>query len=168
VTDETLQVTTMIMWIFAAAILFSAVFDGLGAIHGVEHLLAMAGGGRWGALIMMQLSFFLMGMVLDDTAMLIIVAPLYIPLVADLGFSLVWFGVLYVMNCQMAFITPPFGYNLFVMKGLIPHVAPDSGITTMDIYRSVIPFLGVQVLGLALIMLFPQIALFLPNLVFGG
>ncbi|MFC1938668.1 TRAP transporter large permease subunit [Chloroflexota bacterium] len=166
VLDQTLHVSVMMMWIFAAALLFSAVFDGLGAIHAVENLLGMAGGGRWGTLIMMQLSFFLMGMVMDDTAMLLIVAPLYVPLVVKMGFSPVWFGVLYVLNCQMAFITPPFGYNLFIMKSLIPTVAPDSGITIVDIYRSAIPFVIIQIICLALVMLFPQIALYLPSLFF--
>jgi TRAP-type mannitol/chloroaromatic compound transport system permease large subunit len=101
---------------------------------------------------------------MDDTAMLLIVAPLYIPVVANMGFSLVWFGVLYVITCEMAYITPPFGYNLFVMKGIVPK---DSGITMVDIYRSVIPFVGIQTICLGLLMAFPQISLWLPNLVFG-
>lgn len=168
VMDETLQVSSMMLWIFVAALLFAAVFDGLGAVHAVEAMLFMAPGGRWGVIAMMMASFVLMGMVLDDTAMLLIVAPLYIPIVADLGFSLVWFGVLYVMNCQMAFITPPFGYNLFLMKGLIPVAAPDSGITMTDIYRSVIPFVGLQGAALGIVMAFPQIALWLPSIFFGS
>lgn len=166
--DETLIVSSMVLWICSGAIVFSAIFDGLGAIHAIEPMLAMAGGGGMGIIIMMQLSFILMGMVLDDTAMLLIVAPLYIPIVANLGYSLVWFGVLYVLNCQMAFVTPPFGYNLFVMKGLIPTVAPDSGITIADMYKSIIPFVCIQAACLGLIIVFPQIALWLPNLVFGG
>lgn len=101
-------------------------------------------------------------MVLDDTAMLIIVVPLYIPLVSKLGFDLLWFGVLYVLNCQMAFITPPFGYNLFIMRGIAP-----KGITTADIYQSVIPFVVIQIMALGLVMVFPQIAMFLPTLRFG-
>lgn len=101
-------------------------------------------------------------MVLDDTAILIIVAPLYIPLVSKLGFDLRWFGVLYVLNCQMAFITPPFGYNLFIMRGIAP-----KGITTADIYQSVIPFVVIQIMALGLVMVFPQIAMFLPTLRFG-
>jgi len=116
----------------------------------------------------MQLSFFLLGMVLDDTALLLIVAPLYIPIVANLGFSLVWFGVLYTVNMQMAMLTPPFGYNLFIMKGIIPVIAPDSGITMADLYKSIIPFVGIQAACLGIIMAFPQIALWLPSVVFGG
>jgi TRAP-type mannitol/chloroaromatic compound transport system permease large subunit len=90
---------------------------------------------------MMQLSFLLLGMFLDDTAMLVIVAPLYIPLVAslDLGFDnqLIWYGVLYTITCQIAYITPPFGYNLFLMRSLAPRE-----ITLPDIYRSIWPFAG--------------------------
>lgn len=159
--------TSMIIWIFMTAILFSAVFDGLGAIHIMERMLMAAGGGRWGILIIMQLSFFLLGMILDDTAMLLIVAPLYIPLVIKLGFSPVWYGILYVLNCQMAYLTPPFGYNLFIMKGLVHIVVPEARITITDIYRSVIPFVGIQGACLALVMGFPQIALWLPKLMLG-
>jgi len=118
-----------------------------------------------GTIIMMMVSFILMGMVLDDTAMLLIVAPIYIPLVANLGYDLVWYGVLYTVNCQMAMLTPPFGFNLFIMRGIVPK---DSGITMGDIYRSIIPFVGIQAAGLAIIMFFPQIALWLPSVYFGS
>jgi len=158
--DGTLRISTFAMWIFMVAILYSAVYDGLGAVHAVERLFANVGG-RWTILILMQLSFFVLGMVLDDYAMLIIVAPLYIPLVVDLGFSPVWFGVLYVINCQMAYLTPPFGYNLFIMRGIAP---PE--ITMIDIYKSVIPFIIIQAACLAIVMAFPQIALWLPGIVF--
>lgn len=155
--------TALIMWIFLTALLFGAVFDGLGAVNAMEHLLSLAPGGKWGILIVMQLSFFFFGMALDDTVMLLIVAPLYIPIVHALGFDLIWYGVLYVLNCQMAYITPPFGYNLFIIKGIVPK---DSGITIVDIYRSVIPFVGIQAACLGIVMAFPQIALWIPNLVF--
>ena len=111
---------------------------------------------------MMQLSYLLMGMFLDDTAMLIIVAPLYVPLVIKLGFNPIWYGILYTITCQIAYLTPPFGYNLFLMRAMAP-----KEITLGDIYRSVIPFVLIMILGLAIIMVFPQIALFLPNLYFG-
>ena len=111
---------------------------------------------------MMQLSYILMGMFLDDTAMLIIVAPLYVPLVISLGFDPVWYGVLYTITCQIAYITPPFGYNLFLMKAMAP---PE--VSLGDIYRSIVPFAFVMVFGLVLVMLFPQIALWLPDVYFG-
>lgn len=163
VMDETLKSTVMIIWIFMAALLFSSVFAGLGATHAMANLLSLAPGGGLGIIIFMQLSFFGLGMVMDDTAMLLIVATLYIPLVAKLGFSLVWYGVLYVLNCQMAFVTPPFGWNLFIMKSIVPK---DSGITLTDIYKSVIPYVGIQAACLGIIIAFPQIALWLPSIIF--
>jgi tripartite ATP-independent transporter DctM subunit len=166
--DETFKASTMIMWIFVTALLFGAVFDGLGAVHAVEPILAMAPGGRWGMMTMMQLSFLGLGCVMDDTALLLIVAPIYIPLAAKLGFDLVWYGVLYVLNMQMAFMTPPFGYTLFITKGMLPIVVPNSGITMGDIYRSIAPFIAIQATCLAIVIAFPQIALWLPNVVFGG
>ena len=111
----------------------------------------------------MQLSFILLGMFLDDTAKLIIVAPLYIPLVAELGFSPVWFGVLYTITCQIAYLTPPFGYNLFLMKAMS---SPE--ITLGNIYRSVGPFVVLMLITLIVIMWFPQVALWLPETVMGA
>jgi len=159
---ETLSVSCMFMWIILAALSFGAIFDGLGAVHAIEELFLRYGFGRWGIMIMMQLSYLLMGMFLDDTAMLIIVAPLYVPLIIKLGFNPIWYGILYTITCQIAYLTPPFGYNLFLMRAMAP-----KEITLGDIYRSVIPFVLIMILGLAIIMVFPQIALFLPNLYFG-
>jgi len=149
------------MWVILAALAFGAVFDGLGAVHAIEGLFIVRFAlSPWGILIMMQFSYILMGMFLDDTAMLIIVAPLYVPLIIRLGFDPIWYGVLYTITCQMAYLTPPFGYNLFLMKAMAPK---DAGITLGDIYRSVIPFVGVMGIALAVVMRFPQIALWLPN-----
>ncbi len=163
--DATMNISAMFIWIFVAAMLFSQVYDGLGAIHMVENLLnSLAGDNPWVVIIIMQLSFFLMGCVLDDTAMLLLVAPLYIPVVDKLGFDLVWYGVLYVLNCQIAYLTPPFGYNLFIMRGIVP---PGSGITMGIIYKSVIPFVLIQMFCLVLVMIFPGLAMWLPDLFFG-
>ncbi|WP_151703603.1 TRAP transporter large permease [Nitrincola alkalilacustris] len=160
---KTLGVSCMFMWIILAAMCFGAVFDGLGAVRAVQGLfLDQLGLGPWQVLILMQLSFLLMGTFLDDTAMLVIVAPLYVPLVAALGFDLIWYGVLYTITCQIAYMTPPFGYNLFLMRAMAP---PEVGL--MDIYRSIIPFVMIMVLALAMVMIFPQIALWLPSLHYG-
>ena len=160
---QTLAVTCMFMWIILAALAFGAVFDGLGAVKAIENLFTEQWGlNPWVILILMQLSFLVMGTFLDDTAMLVIVAPLYVPLVGALGFDLVWYGVLYTITCQIAYMTPPFGYNLFLMRAMAP---PE--ITIRDIYRSIIPFVGVMVLALAVVMIFPQIALWLPDYVYG-
>ena len=160
---KTLQVTCMFMWIILAALCFGAVFDGLGAVKAIEFFfvdrMALS---PWEVLIMMQISYILMGMFLDDTAMLVIVAPLYVPLVGALGFDLVWYGVLYTITCQIAYMTPPFGYNLFLMRAMAP---PE--ITLADIYRSITPFVLVMVFGLAIVMAFPEVALWLPDWHYG-
>ena len=159
---KTLGISCMFMWIILAALAFGAVFDGLGAGRALENLfVGQLGLNPWVIIILMQLSFLLMGTFLDDTAMLVIVAPLYVPLVKALGFDLVWYGVLYTITCQIAYMTPPFGYNLFLMKAMAP-----PNISIIDIYRSVIPFVFVMVLALVLVMVFPEIALWLPEYVF--
>ena len=160
---KTLSVTCMFMWIILAALLFGAVFDGLGAVKSIESLfVGRLGLTPWEILIMMQLSYIVMGMFLDDTAMLIIVAPLYVPLVGALGFDLIWYGVLYTITCQIAYMTPPFGYNLFLMRAMAP---PE--ISLIDIYRSIIPFVLVMVLALGITMAFPDLALWLPKWHYG-
>ena len=162
-TKQTLGISCMFMWIILAALGFGAVFDGLGAVKAIDSLFTeRLGLNPWMILILMQLSFILMGTFLDDTAMLVIVAPLYVPLVGALGFDLIWYGVLYTITTQIAYMTPPFGYNLFLMKAMAP---PEIGLR--DIYRSIIPFVGVMVVALAIIMIFPQLALWLPNTVYG-
>ncbi len=159
---KTLSISCMFMWIILAALSFGAVFDGLGAGKALQSLFVERWElNPWTILIMMQLSFILMGMFLDDTAMLVIVAPLYVPLVRALGFDLIWYGVLYTITCQIAYMTPPFGYNLFLMRAMAP-----KEITLADIYRSIIPFVAVMVVGLALVMIFPELATWLPKEVY--
>ena len=159
----TLGVSCMFMWILLAALAFGAVFDGLGAVRAIEaFFLEDLELTRWQIIILMQVSFLIMGMFLDDTAMLVIVAPLYVPLVQALEFDLIWYGILYTITCQVAYITPPFGYNLFLMRAM----APDH-VSLGDIYRSIVPIVGIMILTLIIIMVFPQIALWLPNLVYG-
>lgn len=160
---QTLAISCMFMWIILAALCFGAVFDGLGAVRAIEDLFTeRLGLNPWTILILMQLSFIVMGTFLDDTAMLVIVAPLYVPLVNALGFDLIWYGVLYTMTTQIAYMTPPFGYNLFLMRAMAP---PE--ISLSDIYRSIVPFVAVMIVGLSIVMMFPEIALWLPNTVYG-
>jgi TRAP-type mannitol/chloroaromatic compound transport system permease large subunit len=159
---QTLAISCMFMWIILAALGFGAVFDGLGAVKAIENLFTdQLGLSPWTILILMQLSFILMGTFLDDTAMLVIVAPLYVPLVGALGFDLIWYGVLYTITTQIAYMTPPFGYNLFLMRAMAP---PE--ISLMDIYSSIIPFVIAMVIALMLVMVFPQIALWLPETIY--
>jgi tripartite ATP-independent transporter DctM subunit len=160
---QTLMISCMFMWIILAALGFGAIFDGLGAVRAIDTLFTdRLGLNPWVILILMQLSFLLMGTFLDDTAMLVIVAPLYVPLVGALGFDLIWYGILYTITTQIAYMTPPFGYNLFLMRAMAP---PE--VTLRDIYSSILPFVLVMLGALTLIMVFPQIALWLPELVYG-
>ena len=98
------------------------------------------------------------GMFLDDTAMLVIVAPLYVPLIISLGFDPIWYGVLYTITCQIAYMTPPFGYNLFLMRAMAPKEI------TQDIYRSILPFVLIMVIGLAIVMAFPKLLICQKNI----
>jgi len=159
---ETMSVTAMFMWIILGALAFSSVFDGIGAVRAIENVFIHNWElSPWMVIVLMQASFIIMGMFLDDTAMLVIVAPLYVPLAAelDLGIEMqmIWFGILYTMTCQIAYITPPFGYNLFLMRGLAP-----KEISLVDIYRSIWPFVIMIIITIALLMAFPEIATWLP------
>jgi TRAP-type mannitol/chloroaromatic compound transport system permease large subunit len=159
-TRNTLLISCMFLWIILAALCFSSVYDGLGAVRAIETLLLDTWDlSPYAILIAMLLSFLVMGAFLDDTAMLVIVAPLYIPLVGALDFNLIWFGILYTLTCQVAYITPPFGYNLFLMRALAP---PE--ITLGDIYRSIVPFFFLMILTIIVILVFPEVALWLPDL----
>ncbi|WP_438986001.1 TRAP transporter large permease [Marivivens donghaensis] len=161
---QTLGISCMFMWIILAALGFGAIFDGLGAVNAIKDLFTeQMHLSPWTILILMQLSFIVMGTFLDDTAMLVIVAPLYVPLVDQLGFDLIWYGVLYTITTQIAYMTPPFGYNLFLMRAMAP---PEIGLR--DIYRSIVPFVLLMVLALALVMIIPDIAMWLPNSVYGN
>jgi tripartite ATP-independent transporter DctM subunit len=160
---KTLAISCMFLWLILAALAFSSVFDGLGAVRAIENIFIHNWElSPWAIIVMMQVSFVVMGMFLDDTAMLVIVAPLYVPLVdgLDLGIEgqMIWFGILYTMTCQIAYITPPFGYNLFLMRGLAP-----KEITLVDIYRSIWPFVMMMIATMALVMIFPDIAMWLPR-----
>jgi len=153
-----LRLTLMIVWILFGAYAFTATYQALGAIQVVEDVLFLMPGGRWGVLIGMQLTFFILGFILDPFGIIMITAPVYLPIVTSLGFDPTWYGILYVMNMEMAYLTPPYGICLFYMKAIVP-----PSITMVDIYRSVIPFVGLQALGLIIVAIFPQIVLWLPS-----
>jgi TRAP-type mannitol/chloroaromatic compound transport system permease large subunit len=159
--ETSIRIGGMIIWIFIGAMLFSAIYDGLGAKEVIEDLLLGSGLGSWGIIALMMVSWFIMGMFLDDYAILFICAPIYLPIIESLGFNPIWFGVLYMLNMQMAYLTPPFGYCLFMMKSVAP---PE--ITMMDIYRSTTPFVLIQGIGLALCIAFPQIVMWFPGVAF--
>ena len=158
VLNQSLSISVMFMWVVMSAMAFAAIFDGLGAVYAIKTLFLSHGFGPIGTIISMQVSFLLLGTFLDDTAMLIIVAPLYIPLVVSLGFNPIWYGVLYTITCQIAYLTPPFGYNLFLMKAMAP-----KEITIGDIYRSIVPFVLIMVGTIAVLIIFPEIVTWLPD-----
>ncbi|MBA7579803.1 C4-dicarboxylate TRAP transporter large permease protein DctM [subsurface metagenome] len=158
-TTETFRVTGLTMWIYFGAMCFSAVFTRAGGGQFITDIVLGLGLGPWGIVIVLNLIAFLLGCFLDPFAIIFILVPIAFPIIIDLGFDPVWFGILFVINMQLGYITPPFGYQLFYLKSVAP-----PGITTADIYRAIFPFLGVMILGMAIIMLFPQIVLWLPNL----
>lgn len=159
---RTLRLTGMIMWILFGAYCFSAAYHGMGAPRLIEDIMAYIPGGPWGTIIFIQVVIFLLAMVLDPAGIMMITVPIFLPFVKAHGFDPVWFGILFTINMEIGYMTPPFGFNLFYLKGIVP-----PSITMGDIYRSVIPFTIVESTGLALVMIFPQIATWLPNAVFG-
>jgi len=161
VVDHTWQLTSVIMWIFVAAILFGAVYQGLGAAKAFDAILGGTIGQNPVMVVAVMVGIYIvLGMVMDDFAMLIVTAPLFIPVLQGLGVNMVWFGVLYCITVLIALMTPPFGFALFIMKGLVPK---DSGITMVDIYKSIIPFVIINVGLLLVVLFFPQIVLWLPS-----
>jgi TRAP-type mannitol/chloroaromatic compound transport system permease large subunit len=119
-------------------------------------------GGGWWSIIAMQVIWFIMGCFFDPTGIVILTTPIFFPVVVQLGFDPLWFGVLFVVNMEMGYLTPPFGFNLFYMKAVVP-----PGITMLDIYRSIVPFVALQAAGLIICMIFPSIITWLPNLMLG-
>ena len=149
----------MVMWIVFGAMSFTALYNYAGSIKLFESIMLSAPGGPWGVMIVIQIILFILGMFLDPLAIMMLTVPLFFPLAESLGFSPIWFGVLFVVNMEMAFITPPFGFNLFLLKGVAP-----PGVEMKDIYLSVGPFVMMQIIGLTLCMIFPGIILWIPNL----
>jgi tripartite ATP-independent transporter DctM subunit len=159
---RTLRVTSMCLWIVLGATIFTAVYQALGATELLKEVLSGMPGGRWGVMITIQLTFFIMGCFIDDVAIMMIAAPIFLPVIKAFGFDPVWFGVLFIVNMQMGFLTPPYGFTLFYIKGVAP-----KGVTMGDIYRSIWPFVLLQGLGLIIVILLPEVVLWIPNLIFG-
>jgi len=152
----------MIFMIIIGAQLFSLVFRGLGGDDAVQELLGNIPGGALGAMIVVMLLMFVMGFFLDTIEILFVVVPIVGPALLMLGFDPVWLGIMIAINLQTSFLTPPLGYALFYLRSVAP---PE--VTTMQIYRGVIPFVMIQLLMLVLLSMFPAIATWLPNYIFG-
>jgi len=155
----TLKVSGMIMWIIIGAKLFTSVYMLIGAQSLIGDALTAVPGGAWATVVVMEVILIILGCFLDPGAITMISIPIFIPIVKSLGFDPLWFGIIFVIIMEMGYLTPPFGMNLFVMKGVAPE-----GVSMGDIYRSIVPFVMLQLLGLIIIMLFPALALWLPGL----
>ena len=155
---STMKSTAMVVWIMLASSCFTSVYQAMGASSFLQNLL-LGLGGKWAIFIVMQLTFFVLGMLLDPTGIIMLTAPIFLPVATMLGFDPVWYGIIFVMNMEMSYLTPPFGFNLFYMKSIVP---PE--ITMVDIYKSIIPFVLLQALGLFICVIFPHDVIFLSTL----
>ncbi|WP_172299242.1 TRAP transporter large permease subunit [Pseudoruegeria sp. HB172150] len=168
----TLKASAMVIWIMFGATIFVGLYVLEGGQQFVQNALEATGLGPWGILIIMQAVLVILGMFLDWVGILLLCVPIFVPIIKAMGamsFGLtdpedlvLWFGVLYLVNMQMSFLSPPFGYALFYLRGVAPPEIPMG-----DIFRSALPFLALQIVGLVLCMVFPEIIIWLPRLVYG-
>jgi tripartite ATP-independent transporter DctM subunit len=156
---QTFRLVGMALWVLLGASQFNSLYRAVGAQSLIINLVGELGMTPWAILILMQVSLFVLGMLMDDFAVVMLCVPIYVPIIKVLGFNSLWFAMLFMVQMQMAYLTPPYGFNLFYLKSIVP-----KEITMGDLYRSVVPFVCLQMIGLILIMIFPQLALWLPTL----
>ena len=159
--EATLKSSAMVMWTIFGANIFVGLYVMVGGGKFVTDLLLGSGLGPWGIIVIMQFILIFLGCFIDWVGIIMLCVPIFGPIVRQLGFDPVWFGVLFATNLQISFLSPPFGYALFYLKGVAP---PE--ISTTDIWKSSAPFIGLQVLGVIMLMIFPQIVLYLPSLLY--
>ncbi|MCH8276320.1 MAG: TRAP transporter large permease subunit, partial [Bacteroidetes bacterium] len=152
--DETMRLTSMVMFLLIGATAFTLVFRGLNGDLWIEHLLTNLPGGVIGLLIVANLTIFFLGFFIDFFEIAFIILPLIVPAAVALDVNMVWFGVMIGMNLQMSFLTPPFGFALFYLRGVTPPEIP-----TTAIYKGVIPFIAIQAIGLILIIVFEELVM---------
>jgi tripartite ATP-independent transporter DctM subunit len=160
---NTLKSSCMVMWIMIGSLLFVSFYFGVGGADFVKDTLVGIKLSRWVIILGMQLVIFILGCLMDPAGIVMLCTPLWIPVIKALGFDPLWFGVLFIVNLEMSYLTPPFGYNLFYMKSIAPE-----GVTMADIYRSVTPFVALQAIGLVVCMFFPEIITWLPGKMIGN
>jgi tripartite ATP-independent transporter DctM subunit len=158
----TMKTTAMVMTLFIGGMFFSTVFLSMGGGDVVADLFIGSGLNRWLSLAIMMGIVFMMGMFIDWAAILLVTVPIFLPIAMELGFDPLWFAILMCVNLQTSFLTPPFGYALFYFAGVAP-----PGYTMMHVYRGIIPFVILQLIGLLVIGSFPELATYLPDLFFG-
>lgn len=155
---RTLNLSCMILWIIIGGSCFTALYAAIGALDFIQETVSALTASRYVILFGMQIVLLLLGMVMDPGGIIMITVPVFLPVIKVLGFDPVWFGVLFIINMEMGFLTPPFGFNLFYMKSIVP-----KNISMGDIIRSVMPFVALQGLCLTIIVIFPNIAMWIPN-----
>ncbi|MBB1271260.1 TRAP transporter large permease subunit [Psychromonas sp. SR45-3] len=159
---STTEVTSMVFMILIGASIFSLVFRGFGGDDLVREFLTNLPGGVFGAVFLVMLVMFLLGFFLDFIEITFVVIPIVAPILLAMGIDPIWLGIMIALNLQTSFLTPPFGFSLFYLRG----VAPDS-VSTPQIYRGVIPFIAIQIVVIGLLAYYPQLATWLPELVYG-
>ena len=159
--ETTLLVSCLIFWIIIGASAFSTLYTAMGASSLIKDAVIGLDVNRYVILVTMMGVLILLGMVLDTVGIMMITVPVFVPIILSLGFDPVWFGVLFIINMEIGFLTPPFGYNLFYLRGVAP-----KDVTMLDIYRSIVPFVFLMLLGLGLCIAFPEIILLLPEWLF--
>lgn len=155
---QTMTISGMVFWILIGATLFSVFYTSQGAQSLVTEIVSTLEINRWIVLGAMQLILLVLGMFMDDYAVVTICAPIFVPIANVLGFDPIWFSIIFILNMQVAYLTPPFGWALIMMKGVAP---PE--ITTRDIWKSIPPFVAIQLIVLIMVMIFPQLALWLTD-----
>ena len=161
--QATLKISSMVFLILIGASIFSLVFRGFGGDDGVHAILQSLPGGVVGAVILVMLVMFLLGFVLDFIEITFVVVPIVGPVLLAMGLDPVWLGVMIAINLQTSFLTPPFGFALFYLRGVAPPT-----VTTPQIYRGVVPFIAIQLGALLLIALFPELVTWLPGKIYGN
>ena len=158
----TLRISSMVFMILIGASIFSLVFRGYGGDDVVPSLLSSLPGGAFSAMMVVMLIVFLLGFVLDFIEITFVVVPIVGPVLLSMGLDPVWLGIMIAINLQTSFLTPPFGFALFYLRGVAP---PE--VSTSEIYRGVIPFIGIQVFALIILALFPSLVTWLPSKLYG-
>jgi tripartite ATP-independent transporter DctM subunit len=162
VSERTTRVTCMVFMILVGATIFSLVFRGYGGDTLIEHLFDNMPGGKMAAMLLVMLVIFLLGFILDFIEITFVVVPIVAPVLLAMGIDPVWLGIMIALNLQTSFLTPPFGFTLFYLRGVAP-----ASVTTAQIYRGVVPFIIIQLLMLVILSLFPELATWLPDAVYG-
>ncbi len=159
---DTLRITSMVFLIFIGASLFSLVFRGFGGDDVIREILTDLPGGVISAMFIVMLVMFLLGFILDFIEITFVVVPIVAPILFIMGIDPVWLGIMFAINLQTSFLTPPFGFALFYLRGVAPKEIPTSAI-----YKGVIPFIGIQIFTMAILVFWPELATWLPNLIYG-